>query len=61
MSENPDAIDAARYRWLRSRDVSTIRDGGVFAGVTPENLILTEADLDEAIDSAMLKARGEQS
>ncbi len=58
MSDNREALDAARYQWLRSRDVSTIEDGGVFAGKTPENLILTEDDLDAAIDDAILKARG---
>ncbi|WP_134636145.1 ead/Ea22-like family protein, partial [Pseudomonas aeruginosa] len=31
------AKDAARYRWLRERDLETIRQGGVFAGMTPEN------------------------
>ncbi|HBO4428965.1 TPA: hypothetical protein L4U54_001609 [Pseudomonas aeruginosa] len=29
------AKDAARYRWLRERDLETIRQGGVFAGMTP--------------------------
>ncbi len=46
-------IDAARYRWLRSRDLDTISKGGVFAGMTPENVILNEEDLDRAIDAAM--------
>lgn len=45
--------DAARYRWLRSRDPDTIATGGVFAGITPENLILTEEHLDVAVDMAM--------
>jgi NTP pyrophosphatase (non-canonical NTP hydrolase) len=47
------ALDARRYRWLRSRDVDTIRQGGVFAGQTPENLVLSEEHLDAAIDAAM--------
>ncbi|HHE1116524.1 TPA: ead/Ea22-like family protein, partial [Pseudomonas aeruginosa] len=34
------AKDAARYRWLRERDLETIRQGGVFAGMTPENIVL---------------------
>ncbi|WJS05199.1 hypothetical protein [Roseibium aggregatum] len=46
-------IDAARYNWLRSRDLDTISQGGVFAGMTPENVILNEEDLDRAIDAAM--------
>lgn len=45
--------DATRYRWLRSRDLDTISKGGVFAGMTPENVILNEEDLDRAIDAAM--------
>lgn len=44
--------DAERYQWLRSRDLETIRHGGVFAGITPQNMVLNEATLDEAIDSA---------
>lgn len=45
--------DADRYNWLRNRDLDTISQGGVFAGVTPENVILNEEDLDRAIDAAM--------
>lgn len=45
--------DAARYRWLRTRDVDTISNGGVFAGKTPENQILTESHLDDAVDAAL--------
>ncbi len=45
--------DAARYRWLRARDLDTIQQGGVFAGLTPDNMILNGADLDEAVDAAM--------
>ena len=45
--------DAARYRWLRERDLDTIDAGGVFAGQTPQNLVLNGEDLDRAIDAAM--------
>lgn len=45
--------DAERYRWLRSRDLETISDGGVFAGMTPQNMVLNEETLDEAVDAAM--------
>jgi len=45
--------DAQRYRWLRSRDLSTIERGGVFAGMTPANVVLAEEDLDRAVDEAM--------
>lgn len=43
--------DATRYRWLRERDLSTLQVGGVFAGVTPENVVLNGEDLDIAIDT----------
>ena len=45
--------DAERYRWLRERDLDTIDAGGVFAGQTPQNLVLNGEDLDRAIDAAM--------
>ncbi|MBC2658606.1 hypothetical protein H7A76_24475 [Pseudomonas sp. MSSRFD41] len=45
--------DAERYQWLRSRDLETISQGGVFAGITPENQVLNEETLDDAIDAAM--------
>ncbi|QIH05133.1 MULTISPECIES: hypothetical protein [unclassified Pseudomonas] len=44
--------DAERYQWLRSRDLETISHGGVFAGLTPQNMVLNEETLDEAIDAA---------
>lgn len=44
---------AERYSWLRDRDLSTIHQGGVFAGKTPENLVLSGDDLDAAIDAQM--------
>ena len=52
-SSNTDARDAARYRWLRARDLETICQGGVFAGMTPQNVILNGQDLDAAIDAAL--------
>lgn len=42
--------DAARYRYLRDRDMSK---AGLFIGLVPENLILTGADADAEIDVAM--------
>ena len=48
-----DARDAARYSWLRARDLETICRGGVFAGMTPQNVILNGKDLDAAIDAAL--------
>lgn len=41
---------AKRYRWLRERNLDTIETGGVFAGLTPDNVALNLEDLDRAID-----------
>lgn len=49
-------IDAVRYQWLRGRDLNTIQLGGVFAGITPENIIINEEDLDQHIDAEIKKA-----
>lgn len=45
--------DAERYRWLRKRDLDTISVGGVFVGMTPDNVVINGEDLDAAIDAAM--------
>ena len=45
--------DADRYRYLRNRDLDTISRGGVFAGLTPDNLVLNGIDLDKEIDTQM--------
>jgi hypothetical protein len=49
--------DAARYRWLRARDLDTIDKGGVFAGLTTGmgygGKVLNGEDLDRAIDTAI--------
>jgi hypothetical protein len=42
--------DAMRYRKLRDADINTIRKGGVFAGLTPDNVVINGDDLDIAID-----------
>lgn len=47
------ARDAARYRWLRERDLDTIDRGGVFAGKTPDNIVMNQEDLDQHVDAAM--------
>lgn len=47
------ASDAERYRYLRDRDLETVHTGGIFAGRTPESIVLNGDDLDEAIDSAL--------
>ncbi|WP_273456375.1 hypothetical protein [Nevskia ramosa] len=48
--------NAARYAWLRERDLDTVHQGGVFAGMTPKNVVLNGIDLDQAIDAAMTTA-----
>jgi hypothetical protein len=54
LQDAADALetDAARYRWLRERDLDTITKGGVFAGMTPKNVVLNGEDLDRAVDEA---------
>ncbi|UQS91692.1 hypothetical protein M5C90_10660 [Pseudomonas chlororaphis subsp. piscium] len=47
--------DAERYQWLRERDLETLHRGGVFAGQTPQNIVLNGETLDEAIDAAISK------
>jgi hypothetical protein len=42
--------DAERYRKLRSVDINAIRKGGVFAGLTPDNVVINGEDLDIAVD-----------
>lgn len=42
-----------RYAFLRSRSLDAIQTGGVFAGKTPDNIVLNGEDLDAAIDMAM--------
>jgi hypothetical protein len=51
------AEHAERYTWLRERDLSTVHQGGVFAGRTPENVVLNGADLDAAIDAERARTR----
>lgn len=46
-----DKIDAKRYRYLRARDLDTIHKGGIFAGMTPDNSVLSGKELDIAIDN----------
>lgn len=51
------ALDGRRYRYLRERDLDTINMGGVFAGMTPQNVVLNGDDLDRAVDAALLEAQ----
>lgn len=45
-----------RYRYLRERNLDAISKGGVFAGKTPDNVVLNLDDLDRAIDIALAEA-----
>lgn len=53
-------MDAARYRFLRGRDLEIIRKGGVFAGLTPDNVVLNGEDLDNAIDLTLSSRTGRE-
>ena len=44
---------AKRYAYLRQRRLDEIEKGGVFAGMTPANVVLNGLDLDDAIDAAI--------
>jgi hypothetical protein len=45
--------DAMRYNYLRERDLDTLQKGGVFAGMTPKNVVLNGANLDHEVDAAI--------
>lgn len=48
-----EAADARRYRYLRSRDLNAVHRGGLFAGKTPENIVINGVDLDRRCDVAI--------
>ena len=50
--------DAERYRVLRQADVDTVQNGGLFAGLTPDNIVINGLDLDIHTD-AVIAARKE--
>jgi len=54
LKEERDALreDAERYRYLRQVDIKAIKKGGVFAGMTPENVVINKEHLDIAVDNA---------
>ncbi|KYC17045.1 hypothetical protein [Pseudomonas sp. ABFPK] len=45
--------DAERYRVLRQADVDTIHNGGLFAGLTPDNIVINGHDLDRRTDAVI--------
>ncbi|MBD8671667.1 hypothetical protein [Pseudomonas lurida] len=48
--------NAERYLVLRQADVDTIQNGGLFAGLTPDNIVINGHDLDDRVD-ALIAAR----
>jgi hypothetical protein len=50
--------NANRYLVLRQADVDTIHNGGLFAGLTPDNIVINGHHLDEQTD-AVIAARKE--
>jgi hypothetical protein len=52
-AREPMSDDEKRYQYLRNRPLDTITSGGVFAGLTPENIVLNGDDLDKHIDDAI--------
>lgn len=42
---------AVRYAILRNAPINAIRDGGVFAGKTPDNVVINGEHLDAAVDA----------
>lgn len=47
-------LDAMRYQVLRQADVDTIQNGGLFAGLVPDNKVINGVDLDEQADAVIL-------
>lgn len=53
--------DAERYRVLRQADVDTIHNGGLFAGLTPDNIVINGHDLDRRTDAVIATRKEVQS
>lgn len=45
--------NAARYLVLRRSDLDTIHNGGLFAGLTPENIVVNGHELDVLVDAVI--------
>ncbi|CAD0264181.1 conserved hypothetical protein [Pseudomonas veronii] len=48
--------DAERYKVLRQADIDTIQNGGLFAGLVPDNIVINGCDQDRRTD-AVIAAR----
>lgn len=48
--------DAERYQVLRQANIDTIHNGGLFAGLTPDNVVINGCDLDDRTD-AVIRSR----
>ncbi len=42
-----------RYVYLRNADIDAVEKGGIFAGKTPDNIVINGDDLDIEINNAM--------
>lgn len=60
VSESDARQYVRRYAYLRERDLNAIQNGGVFAGLTPDNIVLNGADLDAAIDRCFAGGNAQQ-
>ncbi|TFF38123.1 hypothetical protein [Pseudomonas sp. RIT623] len=49
--------DAERYRVLRQADVDTIQNGGLFAGLVPDNIVINDHDLDRRTDAVIAERK----
>ena len=45
--------NAERYLVLRQADVDTIHNDGLFAGLTPDNIVINGRDLNERVDAVL--------
>ena len=45
--------NAERYQVLRQADIDTIHNGGLFAGLTPDNIVINGSDLDQRTDAVI--------
>jgi hypothetical protein len=50
------AAYAKRYAYLKAAPIDAVKAGGIFAGKTPENIVLNGVDLDAAIDAAIAES-----
>ncbi|MCL6701119.1 ead/Ea22-like family protein [Pseudomonas sp. T1.Ur] len=52
--------NAERYEVLRQADLDTIHNGGLFAGLTPENVVVNGGELDVLVDAVIASRKEPQ-